>query len=116
VEEEYRVEYVADRVQTVATAFLGLTFECSRCHDHKYDPITQKDYYGLFSMLQNIDEAGLYSFFTPSPPTPAMMLMDQPAKEKMAELKAKVAALEKPRTATPPDLPRDELAHFTFDD
>ncbi|MCX6854053.1 MAG: DUF1549 domain-containing protein, partial [Verrucomicrobia bacterium] len=46
VEEEYRVEYIADRVQTVATAFLGLTFECSRCHDHKYDPITQKEYYG----------------------------------------------------------------------
>jgi len=116
VEEEYRVEYVADRVQTVSTAFLGLTFECSRCHDHKYDPITQKDYYGLFSMLQNIDEAGLYSFFTPSPPTPAMMLMDQPAKDKMAALKAKVAALEKPKTTTPPDLSRDELAHFTFDE
>ncbi|MDZ4404842.1 DUF1553 domain-containing protein [Prosthecobacter sp.] len=116
VEEEYRVEYVADRVQTVATAFLGLTFECSRCHDHKYDPITQKDYYGLFSMLQNIDEAGLYSFFTPSPPTPAMMLMDQPAKDKMVALKAKVAALEKPNSPTQPDLSRDELAHFTFDE
>jgi hypothetical protein len=116
VEEEYRVEYVADRVQTVATAFLGLTFECSRCHDHKYDPITQKEYYGLFSMLQNIDEAGLYSFFTPSPPTPAMMLMDQPAKEKMAALRAKVIALEKPKTTTPPDISRDALAHFTFDE
>lgn len=116
VEEEYRVEYVADRVQTVATAFLGLTFECSRCHDHKYDPITQKDYYGLFSMLQNIDEAGLYSFFTPSPPTPAMMLMDQPTKDKMAALKARVAALEKPKSSTSPDLSRDELAHFTFDE
>ncbi|MFN0077115.1 MAG: DUF1553 domain-containing protein [Prosthecobacter sp.] len=116
VEEEYRVEYIADRVQTVSTAFLGLTFECSRCHDHKYDPITQKEYYGLFSMLQNIDEAGLYSFFTPSPPTPAMMLMDQPAKDKMASLKAKVAALEKPKSSTPLDLSRDELAHFTFDE
>lgn len=116
VEEEYRVEYIADRVQTVATAFLGLTFECSRCHDHKYDPITQKDYYGLFSMLQNIDEAGLYSFFTPSPPTPAMMLMDQPAKDKMAMLKAKVADLEKPQSSVPPDLSRGELAHFTFDE
>ena len=116
VEEEYRVEYIADRVQTVSTAFLGLTFECSRCHDHKYDPITQKDYYGLFSMLQNIDEAGLYSFFTPSPPTPAMMLMDAPAKEKMAVMKAKVAELEKPKTTTPPDLSREELAHFIFDE
>jgi len=129
LEEEYRVEYVADRVQTVATAFLGLTFECSRCHDHKYDPIMQKDYYGLFSMLQNIDEAGLYSFFTPSPPTPAMMLMDQPAKDKMAALKAKVTQLEKTRSdaGTParttlelragvPASPEGQLAHFTFDE
>ncbi len=69
VEEEYRVEYVCDRVQTVATAFLGLTFECARCHNHKYDPVTQRDYYGLFAMFHNIDEAGLYSYFTPSPPT-----------------------------------------------
>ena len=59
-----------------ATAFLGLTFECARCHDHKFDPITQKEYYQLFSMFQNIDEAGLYSFFTPSPPTPALTLAD----------------------------------------
>lgn len=119
VEEEYRVEYIADRVQTVATAFLGLTFECSRCHDHKFDPITQKEYYGLFSMFQNIDEAGLYSFFTPSPPTPAMMLMDQPSKDKMAALKARVAELEKSEKAQPlaaPDLSRGELAHFTFDE
>jgi Protein of unknown function (DUF1553)/Protein of unknown function (DUF1549)/Concanavalin A-like lectin/glucanases superfamily/Planctomycete cytochrome C len=125
VEEEYRVEYVADRVQTVATAFLGLTFECSRCHDHKYDPITQKDYYGLFSMLQNIDEAGLYSFFTPSPPTPAMMLMDQPAKEKMKALEEKVAKLSEAgtparsssvlREGVPASL-EGQLAHFTFDE
>jgi len=126
VEEEYRVEYVADRVQTVATAFLGLTFECSRCHDHKYDPITQKDYYGLFSMLQNIDEAGLYSFFTPSPPTPAMMLMDQPAKDKMKALEGNVTELEKKhdrsapttlelRAGVPASL-EGQLAHFTFDE
>ncbi|WP_397383142.1 DUF1553 domain-containing protein [Prosthecobacter sp.] len=128
VEEEYRVEYIADRVQTVATAFLGLTFECSRCHDHKYDPIKQKDYYGLFSMLQNIDEAGLYSFFTPSPPTPALMMMDAPAKEKMATLNAKVAALEAKLSNVGIPAPTLELrdcipaslegqtAHFTFDE
>ncbi len=70
VEEEYRVEYVCDRVQTFATAFLGLTFQCSRCHDHKFDPITQRDYYSLFAMFQNIDEAGLYSYYTPSATDP----------------------------------------------
>lgn len=88
VEEEYRVEYVADRVQTYATAFLGLTFECARCHDHKYDPISQKEYYGLFAMFQNIDEAGLYSYFTDSPPTPAMPLSSDEQDKKLDELAA----------------------------
>ena len=57
VEEEFRVAYVVDRVTTFGTAFLGLTFECSRCHDHKFDPITQKDFYSLFAFFQNIDES-----------------------------------------------------------
>ena len=99
VEEEYRVEYVADRVQTVATAFLGLTFECSRCHDHKFDPITQRDYYGLFAMLGNIDEAGLYSYFTQSMPTPAMPLLDTSAKEKLTSLRRAVADEEQKTAA-----------------
>ncbi|MCC6509409.1 MAG: DUF1549 domain-containing protein [Pirellulaceae bacterium] len=95
VEEEYRVEYVCDRVQTFATAFLGLTFECARCHNHKYDPITQADYYGLFGMFHNIDEAGLYSFFTQSPPTPTLTLVDTPTRERLKELEQKVADLVK---------------------
>lgn len=90
VEEEYRVEYVCDRVQTFATTFLGLTFECARCHDHKYDPVTQKEYYQLFSMFQNIDEAGLYSFFTQSPPTPAFTMADDSAKAMLARLQATI--------------------------
>jgi hypothetical protein len=100
VEEEYRVEYVADRVQTFATAFLGLTFECARCHDHKYDPIAQKEYYGLFSFFQNVDEAGLYSFFTPSVPTPAQPLLDAPAKEKLASLEKSVREAEQQLAST----------------
>ncbi len=83
VEEEYRVEYVADRVQTYATAFLGLTFECARCHDHKFDPISQKEYYQLFSIFQNIDEAGLYSFFTHSHPTPTLNLLTPDQKQEL---------------------------------
>ena len=95
VEEEYRVEYVCDRVQTFATTFLGLTFECARCHDHKYDPITQKEYYQFFSIFQNVDEAGLYSYFTNSPPTPALTMTDAAGKQKLSELQAAVAELEK---------------------
>lgn len=59
IPEEYRTEYVADRGQTVSTAFMGLTMECSRCHDHKYDPITQKDYFSMFAFFNNIPEVGL---------------------------------------------------------
>lgn len=95
VEEEYRVEYVSDRVQTFATAFLGLTFECARCHSHKYDPITQAEYYQLFAMFQNIDEAGLYSYFTQSPPTPTLLMTDAGGKERRAALEAKQADAEK---------------------
>ncbi len=64
IEEEFRVEYVADRTNTFATAFLGLTLECARCHSHKYDPITQEDYYRLAGFFNSIDESGLYSHFT----------------------------------------------------
>ncbi len=74
VPEEFRIESVADRTQTVATAMLGLTMECCRCHDHKYDPLTQRDFYSLSSFFDNIDEAGLYSYFTESCPTPTLAL------------------------------------------
>ena len=109
VEEEYRVEYVADRVQTFSTAFLGLTFECARCHDHKFDPLTQKEYYQFFSMFQNIDEAGLYSYFTNSPPTPTLALADEGMKQKLAALVA-IAAEEERKLAALRDSKRDPLA------
>src|SRR5205823_1282356 len=55
-EEEYRVEYVADRVHTTATVFMGLTLQCARCHDHKFDPFTQREYYQLFAFFNNLPE------------------------------------------------------------
>jgi len=58
IPEEYRVEYVADRVRTTGEVWMGLTFGCARCHDHKYDPIGQEDYYRLFAFFNNIDERG----------------------------------------------------------
>ncbi|MEM9545002.1 MAG: PSD1 and planctomycete cytochrome C domain-containing protein [Bacteroidota bacterium] len=59
IPEEYRTEYVADRTLTFGKAFLGASLECARCHDHKYDPISQKDYYSLFSFFNNVPEKGL---------------------------------------------------------
>ena len=94
VEEEYRVEYVADRTHTAGTAFLGLTVECARCHDHKYDPISQKDYYSLFAFFNSIDESGLYSHFTNAVPTPTLLLSDTPTEASIADLKQKVSEAE----------------------
>ncbi len=73
-EEEFRIEYVADRVNTFGTAFMGLSLECARCHDHKSDPISQEDYYALCGFFASIDESGLYSHFTHSVPTPTLHL------------------------------------------
>jgi hypothetical protein len=54
IPEEYRVEYVADRVHTTATVFLGLSMQCARCHDHKYDPISQREYYQFFAFFNGV--------------------------------------------------------------
>ncbi len=58
IPEEFAAEYVIDRVDTTATVFLGLTAGCARCHNHKYDPLTQKEFYQLYSYFNNIPENG----------------------------------------------------------
>lgn len=69
IQEEYRVEYVADRVHTVATVFLGLSMQCARCHDHKVDPISQAEYYRFFSLVNNLEEKqASYSNFVGAEP------------------------------------------------
>ncbi len=60
IDEEYRVEYVTDRTNTFGKSFLALTFECAHCHDHKYDPISQKDYYSTFAFFNQVPEKGLF--------------------------------------------------------
>jgi hypothetical protein len=60
IDEEYRVEYVTDRTNTFGKAFLSLTFECAHCHDHKYDPISQEEYYKTFAFFNQVPEKGLY--------------------------------------------------------
>lgn len=59
VPEEYHAAYLNDRVNTTSTVWLGLTMACAQCHDHKYDPITTKDYYRFYAFFNNIDEKGL---------------------------------------------------------
>lgn len=58
IPEEYRIEYVLDKTKTYTKGLLGLTAECAQCHDHKYDPISQKDYFSLFAFFNNTYEVG----------------------------------------------------------
>jgi hypothetical protein len=101
VDEEFRVAYVDDRVDTFGTAFLGLTLQCAHCHDHKYDPITMKDFYSLFAMFQNIDESGQnpYSQFVNDMPAPTLLLSDDATDERLAKLSNQVAEREKDAAA-----------------
>lgn len=73
IEEEFQTEYVVDRVNTTGTAFLGLTISCARCHDHKYDPISQKNFYEFYSFFNNVQEAGQISFDL-AMPSPSILL------------------------------------------
>jgi hypothetical protein len=140
VEEEYRVAYVNDRVTTFGTAFLGLTLECCRCHDHKFDPLSQHDFYSLFAFFDDVDEAGLYSFFTDAVPTPKLRLTpadetaalaraDEACGEAAAAVSASKAAVrqavvdwlagrgERPAclSGAPTGRIPGELAHYAFD-
>ncbi len=82
IDEEYRVEYVADRVETTGAVWLGLTVGCARCHDHKYDPISQREFYQLFAFFNNVPENGL----APGNPPP---VLNVPTPEYEQELSAR---------------------------
>ena len=108
IEEEFRNEYVSDRVHTMGTAFLGLTLECSRCHDHKYDPISQRDYYSLSAFFNNIDESGLYSHFTAATPTPTLLRWTGDAKARHEVIARDLASA----TARLPEIARGAEGRF----
>lgn len=94
VEEEFRVDYVADRTDTLGAAFLGLTLGCARCHDHKYDPVSQREYFQLFAFFDNIDESGLYSHFTNAMPTPTLLLTTADQQQQIAAAEAAIQRAE----------------------
>ena len=115
IADEYKTTYASDRVETFGTAVLGLTVGCAKCHDHKFDPITQKDYYQLFAYFNNINEYGLL-LSTEIVPTPSLLLptpeqeanlaklkaADQLAKENLTKAKANAAAAYTTWLATKP--------------
>lgn len=87
---EYLVENVLDRVNTTATVWMGLSLACCQCHDHKYDPFSQREYYQLYAFFNRIPEVGLDGFNSNAKPLlKAPTELDRIA---MAELQAKVSA------------------------
>ncbi len=79
VDEEYRVEYVKDRTITTTKSLIGITMECSQCHDHKYDPISQKNFYQVYSFFNQVDEKGKIGYS--EIPQPYIELNDEIIKE-----------------------------------
>lgn len=93
INEEWLNEYAADRLHTFGTAFMGLTFECARCHDHRYDPIAQSEYYELYAFFNSIDEWGTYHDSS-RVPTPSLLLPNPQQHKQLEELKQAVAEAE----------------------
>ncbi|NND35369.1 MAG: DUF1553 domain-containing protein, partial [Saprospiraceae bacterium] len=91
VPEEFRIEYVVDRTNTFGTAFMGMTMGCAKCHDHKFDPISQKEYFRLFSFFNNLREAGQISFDNMMP-VPTLLLTDEKQDSIIAYLNSKIEA------------------------
>ena len=94
IAEEWRVENIVDRVETVSGVFLGLTMGCARCHDHKYDPISQREFYQFYGFFNSTADAGFYQETRGN--TGPMVRVMQPEQEKqLAELDAAVAKAER---------------------
>ncbi|MDC0937191.1 PSD1 and planctomycete cytochrome C domain-containing protein [Pirellulales bacterium] len=91
-DEEFRVEYVVDRVETTSTVWLGLTMTCSRCHDHKYDPLTMRDYYRLFAFFNNTTDKGFDG--AKGNALPFVKLATTEQLERLADLTARIDALQ----------------------
>ncbi len=92
--EEYRVEYVADRVHTTATVFLGLSMQCARCHDHKYDPISTKDYYRFFAFFNNVEDRTI-GYNQGAAAAPYIKVPSKTQKARLTDVEKRTANLER---------------------
>lgn len=92
IDDELRVRYAVDRVETLGTVFLGMTLGCSVCHDHKYDPVTQKEFYQLYAFFNAASEQAMDGNVLLPPPL--LKLPDASAEQKFKDLDAKIASLD----------------------
>lgn len=94
IEDEWFVENVVDRVETMGTVMMGLTVGCARCHDHKFDPISQREFYQLFAFFGNVNEKGVYTETRGNVP-PLVKAVTPENEKKLAEFDAQIAGLNK---------------------
>jgi mono/diheme cytochrome c family protein len=94
IEEEWRIENAVDRVETTATVFLGLTVGCARCHDHKFDPVSQADFYRFLGFFNSVKEQGVYTETRGNVP-PLLNLPSAAETKRLAELESALAAAKK---------------------
>jgi hypothetical protein len=94
IDEEWRVENAVDRVETTATVFLGLTLGCGRCHDHKFDPITQREFYQFFAFFNSVREQGVYTEQRGNVP-PLVLLPTAENEQRLRQLDGALAATER---------------------
>jgi len=102
--EEYLTKYIGDRVSTTATVFLGVTLACAECHDHKYDPFTQRDFYRLYAIFNGIAEQGLDG--NKASPAPRMKVPTPEQTARLSELKENLAKTLARLDADSPDADR----------
>ncbi len=93
IPEEYLNAYIIDRVNTTGTVFLGLTVACTQCHDHKYDPISQRDYYQFYAFFNNVPEQGLDG--RKGNASPMIKVASLAQEQELAAIAAEIAAVEK---------------------
>ncbi len=101
IPEEYHTAYIVDRVNTTGTVWLGLAVGCAQCHDHKYDPITQKEYYRLFAFFYNLPENGLDGSQGNAAPLIRMPTAEQ--QKRLDEIAKEIIELEKKAKEPKPD-------------
>lgn len=95
INEEYRVETVVDRVETTTAVFLGLTFGCARCHDHKYDPISQREFYEFYALFNNVPETAHVGNGDKLADKPFVKVPSAAQRKQMEWHRAEIAELEK---------------------
>jgi hypothetical protein len=113
IDEEYRVEYAVDRTATTGGVFLGLTLGCARCHEHKFDPISQEDFYRLYAYFNSVEEPGVYSQI-PDANRALEPFLAVPTAEQELRLAAQHARLAAARTLLDKPAPEDAAEYAQF--